>query len=113
MMSTSEPGRSKAVNLKKLQDYNFIFYGIDVFSKLIFGSLIKTKGTKEIVTEIMTMYIQGGGRIPDKLWSDCGGKFNFTIMKDLCKTLNVGIVTGPGFTTTYKHNSRMIICSGL
>ena len=84
-----------------------------MFSKLIFGSLIKTKETKEIVTEIMTRYIQGGGRIPDKLWSDCGGKFSFTIMKDLCKTLNVGIVTGPGFTTTYKHNSRMIICSGL
>ena len=57
MMSTSEPGRSIAINLKKLQDYNFLFYGIEVFSKLIFGSLIKTKETKEIVTEIMTKYI--------------------------------------------------------
>ena len=89
MMSTSEPGRIIAVDLKekKLQDYNYIVYGIDVFSKLIFGSLIKTKETKAIVTEMMTKYMQGGGMIPDKLWSDCGGEFNSTMMKDLFEGL--------------------------
>ena len=101
MMLISEPGRIIAVILmEKLEDYNYIFYGIYVFSKLIFGSLIKTKETKEIVSEITTKYIQGGGMIPDKLWSDCGGKFNSTMIKDLCKTINVKIVTGPGFTPT-------------
>ena len=55
MMTTSEPGRIVAVHLeKKLQDYKYIFYKIDEFLKLIVGSLIKTKETKEIVREIMT-----------------------------------------------------------
>ena len=69
MMSTSEPERIIAIHLKekKLQDYNYIFYGIDVFSKLILRSRMKTKETKEIIAEIMTKYVQGGGMIPDKL----------------------------------------------
>ena len=51
MMAASEPGKIVVVDLKekKLQDFKYIFYGIDVFSKLMFGSLIKTKQTSEIV----------------------------------------------------------------
>ena len=102
MMTASEPGKIVAVDLKekKLQDYKYIFYGIDVFSKLMFGSLIKTKQTSEIVREFMVKYVQGGGMMPDKLWSDCGGEFNSCMMKDLCENLNVEIATGPGYTPT-------------
>ena len=71
-----------------------------MFSKLIFGNVIKTKETKEIVREIMMKCVQGGGMIPDKLWSDCRGEFNSTMMKDLCENLNVEIATGPGYTPT-------------
>ena len=44
----------------------------------------------------MTKYVQGGGMIPDKLWSDCGGEFTSTMMKDLCENLNIEITTSPG-----------------
>ena len=102
MMSASEPGKVVAVDLKekKLQDYKYIFYGIDVFSKLMFGSLIKTKQTSEIVREFLVKYVQGGGMMPDRLWSDCGGEFNSYMMKDLCENLNIEIATGPGYTPT-------------
>ena len=102
MMAASEPGKIVAVDLKekKLQDFKYIFYGIDVFSKLMFGSLIKTKQTSEIVRELMVKYVQGGGIMPDKLWSDCGGEFNSDMMKDLCENLNIEIATGPGYTPT-------------
>ena len=78
MMSTSEPEKMIAVDLKekKLQEYTYIIYGIDMFSKLVFGSLIETKQTNKIVRELIVKYVQGGGMMPDKLWSDCGGESN-------------------------------------
>ena len=66
----------------------------------MFGSLIETKQTNEIVRELMVRYIQGGGIMPDKLWFDRGDKFNLAMMKELCESLNVEIATGTGYTTT-------------
>ena len=66
----------------------------------MFGSLIKSKHTSEIVREFMLKYVQSGGLMPDKLWSDCGGEFNSTMLKDLCENLNVEVATGPGYTPT-------------
>ena len=102
MLAATEPGKIVAVDLKEknLQGFKYIFYGIDVFSKLMFGSLIKSKHTSEIVREFMLKYVQSGGLMPDKLWSDCGGEFNSTMLKDLCENLNVEVAKGPGYTPT-------------
>ena len=52
MMSSKERGIIVTLDLKqkKLQDYNYIFYSIDMFSKFMFASLIKTKQTNEILS---------------------------------------------------------------
>ena len=42
--------------------------------------------------------MQEGGMIPDKLWSNCRGEFNKTMMKNLCENLNLEIATGIGYT---------------
>ena len=51
MLLATELGKIVVVDLKdkKLEEFKFIFYGIDVFSKLMFGSFIKTKHTSKIV----------------------------------------------------------------
>ena len=97
MLPTVEPGHIIAVDLKekKIGEYKYIFYGIDVFSKMMFGSFIKTKHTDEIVREFMLKYVQPGGMMPDKLWSDCGGEFNLRMLKDLCESLGIEADTGP------------------
>ena len=102
MLPATEPGRIVAVDLKEknIAGFKFIFYGIDVFSKMMFGSFIKTKQTSEIVREFMIKYVQPGGMMPDKLWSDCGGEFNSAMLKDLCESLGIEVATGPAYTPT-------------
>ena len=50
IMSTAEPGKIVAVDLKemKLQESDYIFYGIEVFLKSLFGFLIKDSTIKDI-----------------------------------------------------------------
>ena len=85
---------------KKIGEFKYIFYGVDVFSKMMFGSFIKTKHTDEIVREFMLKYVQSGGMLLDKLWSDCGGEFNSGMLKDLCESLGIEADTGPAYTLT-------------
>ena len=102
LLPAANPAQIIAVDLKDktVGVFKFIFYGIDVFTRLMFGVFLKSKKTEEVVRAFMVRYVQSGGMIPNKLWSDAGGEFNSDMMKELCEALGIEPYTGPGYTPT-------------
>ena len=65
-----------AMDLKVWKNGLYIFYLIDVFTRLTKAQFIKDKKPSTIIDRIMSMWIGGGLGIPKKFVDDNGGELN-------------------------------------
>ena len=86
------------VDLKdaKVQQFKFILYMIDGFTRQTVGVFIKDKKPATVVHNLMLHWVSVYGR-PARLWSDVGGEFNNDTMRQAGEALGMKVETGAGY----------------
>ena len=89
------PGQVVSLDLKerKVGNYKYILYGVDMFSSLVFAVFLKTKTSKEVVDKVFTFFAASGSCIPKKFYSDNGKEFCSEIFKEMCEMMGIEALT--------------------
>ena len=88
---------SIAVDLHQLKPNLYLLHMIDEFSRFSVGKTVKTKTSKEFVTQFISAWIAYFG-CPQRLFSDNGGEFNSNLVRDLGENFNIDIITTPAYS---------------
>ena len=78
---------------RSVDKLNYILYGVDMFSSLVFAVFLSTKRTEEVVDKIFTYYAASGTCIPKKFYSDMGSEFCSNTFREMCEMFGVEVLT--------------------
>ena len=80
-----------------INKFQYVAVIIDAFSKLVVTFPMRTKSSQEFLKGFHHKYICTYG-VPHSIYTDNGGEFKNTIMKDLCHAYNITHNTCSGYT---------------
>ncbi|XP_067658382.1 uncharacterized protein [Haliotis asinina] len=109
----SDFNETVAVDLHQLEDRVWYVHVIDLFTRFSSGAIMGSKESREFVAKFLSCWISVHGA-PKRLFSDNGGKFNSSEMRDLCENFNIEIKTTAAYSPwsnglLERHNQTLTI----
>uniref|UniRef100_A0A3P8QS69 Integrase catalytic domain-containing protein n=1 Tax=Astatotilapia calliptera TaxID=8154 RepID=A0A3P8QS69_ASTCA len=93
----SEYNETVAMDLHELEPNVWYLHIIDHFTRFSAGSIVKTKKAAEIVNSFIHTWISIHGA-PRRLYTDNGGEFNNTDIRDMAENFNIEVKTTAGYS---------------
>uniref|UniRef100_A0A669DDN2 Integrase catalytic domain-containing protein n=1 Tax=Oreochromis niloticus TaxID=8128 RepID=A0A669DDN2_ORENI len=93
----SEYNETVAMDLHELEPNVWYLHIIDHFTRFSAGSIVKTKKAAEIINSFIHTWISIHGA-PRRLYTDNGGEFNNTEIRDMAENFNIEVKTMAGYS---------------
>ena len=96
----SEFNKVVTMDLKEVKrgEFKYILHMIDGYTRLSVSVFLKNKQTATIAREFMKNWVAVGYGCPARCWTDGGGEFNSSVMKELGEAIGCKMETGAGYS---------------